>query len=106
MQIQEIVSGRSDLLRQFKDRTGTTTDVENLRVVFHFEENNLVAVEGDGDASMIAAIFNPENNCWQHELIPGSRARRMIEYVCGHQRVEDVAKELNRVVSADSRKLF
>ena len=107
MQTRQLESGYSDLLRQFKGRTRTPTDIEKLNVIFYFEDGyDLVAVENDSEHVMVLAIYNLKTDRWRNELTPSSPAREMIEDFCKSYPVEDVPKQLNDQLETYTRQLF
>jgi len=95
MQTGELISGYADLLRQFKDRTGTTTDALDIEIMFFLEDYDLIADEEKTACSMVLAIFNPKSDIWRYELLPGSRGRKLIQYFCEETDVEQVPGALN-----------
>jgi len=102
MQTNDLWSGYSDLLIQFKIRTRTKTDLGDLRVMFFLEEDfnnvkvfDLVASENDGEHVMSLAIFNKKRGYWQEQLLPGTDAWLMVRYFCENYDPEEISEQMN-----------
>lgn len=96
MQTDELTSGYLNLLTQFKNRTRTNTDIVELEIMFWLEGYDLVIEEETSGCSMVLAIYSTQRKKWRYELLPGTPAKRMIEFFCTAYDVEYMPGELNK----------
>ena len=96
MQQNVTLSGFTDLVSEFRDRTRTPTEIDDLRLTFRTSSDFYVyTVEIGTEYIMMLAAYNPRYNRWKYFLTSGRPARKLIEELCNDHGFEDVVTQLN-----------
>jgi hypothetical protein len=90
MQESEILSGFTDLLIEFKARSGSRRIIGDLKVRFDFVDNYLILRDSQ-DASR---SITPRRKKWSYFLTSGRPCRHVVQYFV-EQSECDVVSELN-----------
>ncbi len=89
---QQISSGFSDLLYEFRDRTRTSTKVDEIDLKFRTSDIYFYTCEVGNKYLMMLAVYNRLHGSWRYFLKSGLPARNLVKHFCEKYGFEDAAK--------------